>query len=187
MSSSINETERSGQLFGTLPVVDKQTKRKLALGGVLAGAGILFSVVWPWDPRQRFLWFAAKEIGSTDWEKYLQGVTLQTPTTKPHWCGIFALWSMHRAGYACDVMWDLITGRGFLYRLPLTTNPQPGDMGYLHAYQHHAIIEKVEGDKITTIDGNSGQQSPSRVLRTVRSRDDFAFFYDTSPLWLKKC
>ena len=129
---------------------------------------------------------AARELGSTDWEKYLQGVTLQSPDTKPYWCGIFALWSIHKAGYACDVKWDLASGRGFLYRLPLTSQPKPGDLGYLHAYQHHAIIEKVEGDLIHTIDGNSGA-APTRVLRNVRPRSAFAFFYDTSPLWKDRC
>lgn len=161
-------------------------KRRLFLVAGLSGASILALTLCPRSPRDRFLRAAAKELGSTNWEKYLQGVVEQTPTERPYWCGIFALWAAHKAGYACDWTWDLSTGRGFLYRLPVTTDPQPGDIAYLHAYQHHAIVEKVEGDIIHTIDGNSGA-APTRVLRNVRHRGEVAFFYDTSPMWNDRC
>lgn len=169
--------------------MNANTKRNLAIGGAIAGAGLLAYAFLPpifLDPRQRFLKAAAEELGKTDWEQYLHGVTLQTPGSKIHWCGVFALWSAHKAGFACDWMWDLSTGKGFLYRLPVTKDPKPGDMGYLHNFQHHAIIEKVDGNMITTLDGNSGP-APSRVLRNVRPRSSFATFYDTSPMWQMKC
>lgn len=163
------------------------TAKKLGLGATAVGVGV---VAWFGlrSPRQRFLSAAKGEIGSRNWEKYLQGVLDPplTPSARPHWCGIFALWAMHKAGYACDVKWNLLTGKGFLYRLPRTTSPQPGDMAYLHAYQHHAIVESVNEDgTITTIDGNT--LPDSRVARRTRPRKEFASFYDTSPLFERKC
>lgn len=163
------------------------TKRKVAIGGLAAGGVALAWAVWPdTNPRKKFLKIASAEEGSLDWRKYLQGVTLQTPSEKKHWCGIFALWAMHQAGFACDWHWDLMTGKGFLYRLTITRDPQPGDMAYIHNFQHHAIVEKVEGNMIHTIDGNSGPQ-PTRVLRNVRPKSAFAAFYDTSAVWGMPC
>jgi hypothetical protein len=130
--------------------VNANTKRNLAIGGAIAGAGLLAYAFLPpifLDPRQRFLKAAAEELGKTDWEQYLHGVTLQTPGSKIHWCGVFALWSAHKAGFACDWMWDLSTGKGFLYRLPVTGIGRETCYLQLSAPRHH---RKVDGNMITT-------------------------------------
>lgn len=57
-----------------------------------------------------------------------------------------------------------------------TSNPQPGDIAYIAKNQHHAIIVSVEGNTITTIDGNSGRVGGEISVNT-RSRSKFAGFY----------
>jgi hypothetical protein len=161
--------------------------KRLGLGVAALGAGVIAWVARG-TPRERFLRAARRELGSRDWERYTEGVLdpPTTPATRPYWCGIFALWALHKAGFACDVKWDLRTGRGFLHRLRTTTDPKPGDMAYLHAYQHHAIVERVTPDgMVHTIDGNT--MPDSRVARRVRPKNEFAFFYDTTPLFERKC
>ena len=162
------------------------TTKVVVAGSLLSAVGLLTYAWWPIPPRARFLKVAGGEEGSENWQKYVDNVTTRPPTERPHWCGIFALWALHKAGFACDWKWDLANGRGFLHKLPRTSNPQPGDMAYLHAYNHHAIVEKVDGNMIHTIDGNSGPR-PTRVLRNVRPRNTIAFFYDTSQIFNNKC
>jgi hypothetical protein len=59
-------------------------------------------------------------------------------------------------------------------RLPQTRNPKPGDLGYIdQPFQHYAIVEFVDGNTITTIDGNS----MGSVQRRVRQRSQFTAFF----------
>lgn len=75
------------------------------------------------------------------------------------WCGIFTLYCLHEAGLVRDTHW--IYGRGYLSGLlPRTLAPRVGDIGYRdQPFQHHFIIEAVEGDMVHSIDGNSGAHS----------------------------
>jgi hypothetical protein len=163
--------------------------KKLAWGAAAVGAGVLSWWEMTLHPRDRFLRAARWEIGSKNWKKYFRKVVIppgEIPDAPPYWCGIFALWALRKAGFACSVHWDIRTGRGFLHLLQPTTNPQPGDLAYIHNYQHHAIIERITPDgMVHTIDGNTGPDN--RVARKVRPRSEFAFFYDTTPLFQLKC
>lgn len=95
------------------------------------------------------------------------------------WCGVFALWCLHEAGVTA-VPWhirgltlDPETGvkaqnSGFVYRLPKTAEPQPGDVfvGPPNLY-HHGLVERrytPEGGKpwLASVEGNTP---------TVRRRD----------------
>ena len=63
------------------------------------------------------------------------------------WCGGFALYALHAAGVALDVLWHL--GSGFLLQPPhplrVTHSPLPGDLGYVDKpFQHHLICEAAE-------------------------------------------
>ena len=127
--------------------------------------------------RGKILSIAEDEIGNKEWLKYLEGVAAM-PGEPIAWCGIFALWVLHQAGIGQHIKW-LYDGKGFLYRLPMTTNPQPGDLAYIPKNQHHAIVESVEGDIIQTIDGNSYGR---KVARNRRPRSDFLAFYSIQPL-----
>ncbi|HEY0065944.1 MAG TPA: DUF4157 domain-containing protein, partial [Flavisolibacter sp.] len=94
----------------------------------------------------------------------------------PSWCGIFSVWAHKKAGK--DVgNWEMGKGVSASGVLTPTTNPQPGDIGYIdQPYQHHCIIERIEGDTIHSIDGNSGLFS--EVIRNARPRSVYknAFF-----------
>lgn len=92
----------------------------------------------------------------------------------PHWCGIFSVYAIKKAGI--DVgNWK--QGRGVMdsNRLQETSSPKPGDIGYFHEKSHHCIIKEVNGDTITSIDGNMGVYS--EVVEKVRRRGEFAAFF----------
>jgi len=71
------------------------------------------------------------------------------------WCGIFALWVV-----------KTVTGRGSWERQPSgfqahddVANARPGDVIHRiddpnNALNHHCLVHRVQGDKITTINGN---------------------------------
>jgi hypothetical protein len=70
--------------------------------------------------------------------------------------------------------WHWVPGIGFALRLPRTSCPKPGDLGYIdQPFQHYAIVEFVDGNTITTIDGNS----MGTVQRRVRQRAQFTAFF----------
>jgi hypothetical protein len=120
---------------------------------------------------------ALSHVGESGFEQYLPG-TAATPSTRVHWCGIFALHILQEAGLALD--WRWIYGKGFAFKLPMTRKPQAGDVAYIDKpYQHHAIVERVEGDRVHTIDGN---QDGDIVSKRVRPLKDFSAFYSIGPL-----
>ena len=104
----------------------------------------------------------------------------------PHWCGGFALWCLHQAGLGLSQRWMFGPPHfGFLYKLKQLTEhtlPEPGDIAYLdQPYQHHAVVERVEGDLVHTIDGNQGAHSP--ILRHVQPLRHWFSFHSIDP-WL---
>lgn len=103
---------------------------------------------------------ALVELGNSDpsayWADVLPGVAVG-PTID--WCGAFALWALHQAGFLQEVRW--VIGKGFLWdsagnkwRLPITTIPEPGDVAYFEHNQHQAVVESVNGDVMNLINGN---------------------------------
>jgi hypothetical protein len=148
----------------------------IGIAGLAASAWFAFGG----SPREKILRIARKEVGNTNWMKYTPGVTSQTPTHSFSWCGVFALWVLKRAGLAKQIFWDLKNGVGFLQYLPVTSSPQPGDIAYINQpYQHHAIVERVDGSNIYTLDGNS---EGDMVRQNVRPRSAFSAFYSIEPL-----
>ncbi len=93
----------------------------------------------------------------------------------PHWCGIFSVYVIKKAGI--DVgNWKIGTGVSQFNSLQQTDMPQKGDIGYIHEpYRHHCIIKEVNGDSITSIDGNSGTKS--EVLERVRPISKYTGFF----------
>lgn len=98
----------------------------------------------------------------------------------PHWCGALALFCLHEVELARGLIWRFETATdkrsGFLYalaRLKADEELRPGDMGYQdQPYQHHFIVETVDRDVVTTIDGNQGIAGP--IQRRTRKRSDRA-------------
>lgn len=88
-----------------------------------------------------------------------------------HWCGAFALWCLREAGLT-DWRWEV--GKGFLWRLPRTTDPQPGDIGYLdQPFQHHFVVERADKHTLTSIDGNQGAPGVQRRNRAINGKSTF--------------
>ena len=132
--------------------------------------------------RQAVVLAAASQLGPQNWDAYCDGNTAQHPGSRVSWCGIFALWALHQAGLALGYQWRY--GRGFIYPLglPRTSTPKPGDIAYFdQPYQHHAIVEKVEGETVHTIDGN---QPGETVQRRQRPKGAGSYF-SISPLLSK--
>lgn len=97
---------------------------------------------------------AAGQIGPGNVPEYWKSCGI-SPPYPPAWCGAFALWALHKAGVATSVKW--IISRGFceVQGLKRTTSPLPGDIAYTdQPWQHHAIVESLQGGILTTIDGN---------------------------------
>jgi hypothetical protein len=70
-----------------------------------------------------------------------------------HWCGAFALWVLNTA---LGTGWLWKVGRGFLFRLEQVESPLCGDIAYRNRFQHHAVVTGLLGERVFTIDGNSG-------------------------------
>ncbi len=130
------------------------------------------------DARHKVLFYASHEIGPQDPKKYWLDVLPEHEGFSGEWCGGFTLWALHQAGLAKDINWEV--GKGFCYRLPITMEPMPGDIAYFHKpFQHHAIVESVDGNSVTTIDGN---QPGNTVARRLRPRESVTAFYSIEPL-----
>ena len=90
----------------------------------------------------------------------------------PSWCGIFALYCL-RLGGAGVGTWSMGSGISAVSGMKQVWKPKPGDVGYFESHQHHCIIYAVDGDTISTVDGNWG----GTVAWNTRSRGEFAAFY----------
>ncbi|MDO8929137.1 MAG: DUF4157 domain-containing protein, partial [Bacteroidota bacterium] len=92
----------------------------------------------------------------------------------PSWCGIFAVYCIKKAGIDIGT-WQMGKGVSAFGKLKQTESPQAGDIGYMDANQHHAIIVKVEGDIVHSIDGNSGLQS--EIIENKRPMKAYRGFF----------
>ena len=121
--------------------------------------------------RARVVEIASAEVGLSDAAKYWAGVGLHAPYP-PHWCGGFALWCLRQAGLTD---WDWVIGKGFLWRLRRTTDPQPGDIGYVdQPFQHHFVVEQADRHTIGSIDGNQGKPGVQRRSRAAGKHTYFS-------------
>lgn len=138
------------------------------------------NMLQPQGPRQRVVSIARSQSGQgkgDGWKKYLQGVVTHMPGQKVHWCGIFATWVFHQAGITSE-KWEY--GEGISRILKQTNNPKPGDVLYIdQPYQHHGIVERIDGNTVYSVDGNS----PGGVV-APRKRDisEISSFYSIGPL-----
>ena len=121
---------------------------------------------------------ATREIGKSDPTKYWREVLQSGPPFPPHWCGAFALWALREASLT-DWYWQI--GKGFLYRLPRTRTPEPGDIGYQdQPFQHHFLLTEVDTHTLTSVDGNQG--TPGVQLRHRAVGSPKLAFYSIAPL-----
>jgi CHAP domain-containing protein len=145
------------------------------------------------NARQNVVDAAMGEIGQQDPAKYWEGVMppgeysaaqIEQYAQTRDWCGGFALWCLKQAGLAPDLFWE--DGKGFCYKLPQTTDPQPGDIAFFATNGHQAIVVQVSGGVLTSVDGNltlPGQPvSPGPVAIRERSVDKVTAFYSIGGL-----
>jgi hypothetical protein len=127
--------------------------------------------------REDFLNRVRAELGKKDPTPYEVDALGYKPTSKLSWCGIFALSMLRQVGLT-NWKWEI--GKGFLYRLPVTKNPLPGDLFYQHNQNHHGIVEEVRPDgMVVTLNGNS---TGGAVARVVRQPSTIAAYYSIAPL-----
>lgn len=122
--------------------------------------------------RARVVEIARAEIGGSLPGKYWVDVLPQPWHGKypPHWCGAFALWCLREAGLT-DWTWQV--GKGFLWRLPRTTDPKPGDIGYVdQPFQHHYVISDVGVHTLESVDGNQGTPGV-QVRHRAKGKDTY--------------
>lgn len=150
-------------------------KRALLYGGAAIIGGL--TAVWLFrGKRERVVAAALSQVGKSDAEKYWADVmtTMERPRD---WCGAFVLWALHRAGLARGWYWEV--GKGFLYRLPTTRDPKPGDVAYFTTNQHHAVVTAVRPTEVDLVNGNG---TGGKVTRSTAQRANVAGFYSIEPL-----
>lgn len=96
------------------------------------------------------------------------------------WCQILWLHCLREAGLTADTWADVANSgwtAGWLGKRGggTTQDPQPGDLGYIaEPNQHGAVVQRVEGDRVYTVDGNS---TGCVVRLRERVRHEFTCFY----------
>ena len=103
----------------------------------------------------------------------------------PSWCGIFVFWALNKGGIPMK-KWEL-GGRMVTPDAARTPGemPQTGDIAYRNEFSHFAIVEKVTGSTVTTVNGNTSGED--NLGAQVQTRDHplsgWTAFFD--PLKLK--
>lgn len=128
--------------------------------------------------RARVVAVARSQVGKGLQDAYLADAAPDFVGERPEWCGIFALWCLHQAGLGRDVTW--VVAKGFLFRLPRTSTPEPGDIAYYLKWQHQAVVLDVEGDSVSVANGNG---TGGVVSLGTRPLADAEAYYSVRP-WL---
>ena len=115
--------------------------------------------------RAAILDVAALHLGVTDPSPFWLEAFGSVPAKHYAWCGVFALFCLRQAT-DCTWLWSVASQKsGFLFRLNHITDPQPGDVAYFdQPYQHHALVQRVDGDRLYLIQGNYG--TPGHVAES---------------------
>lgn len=130
--------------------------------------------------REAVVRIARAELDLSDATKYWRDVLQSGPPFPPAWCGAFALWCLRQAGLTD---WHWAIGKGFLWRLPRTETPLPGDLGYQdQPFQHHFVVVEADQHTLTSVDGNQGKPGVQERHRAVGSPK--LVFYSIAPLLL---
>lgn len=128
------------------------------------------------DYRADVVRAALSQLGQSNLSLYFEGAAPQFLGSRPSWCGIFALWALREAGLT-NWVWE--TGRGFLYRLPRTSEPQAGDIAYYTTNQHQAVVLRNRGDTVDVINGNG---LGGVVTLSSPAKSKAAAYYSIQPL-----
>ena len=130
------------------------------------------------DYRGALLDWAKSQVGPGDRVAYWLSALGYDPGKGKAWCGAFCLAGLHHVGLARDFKWG-IDGSGMVgpLRLPRTTTPSRGDIGYLHSpFQHHFLFDYEHDGWVHSVDGNQ----PG--VKEQRRRKDKLVFFSIEPL-----
>lgn len=114
---------------------------------------------------------ARAELGQRDGSKYWTEVLAAGQEKPPHtWCGAFLLWVLRVAGVTD---WTYDPAGAWFFRLPITQDPQPGDIVFFEDKRHVAMVDAVsaDGQRLKLIDGagTGGAVSTRTVDRSAPS------------------
>ena len=146
---------------------------KLGIGlGLAVIGGVITGILNKKTPRELIVQAAKSQLGKQDPNKYWADVQPQLVNSNKAWCGGFALWALHKAEVAKNVIWQI--GKGFtaINGLQPTRSPKPGDIVYIdQPFQHHAIVETFDPvtGALTTIDGNQAGGTVKIVPRNIKN------------------
>ncbi len=128
--------------------------------------------------RAKVVEIAQAELGERKPQKYYEDCAPMYVGTRPNdksWCGVFALWCLRQAGLT-DKMW--VDGKGFASGyLPITNNPEPGDLAYFAKNQHYAIVKGVTNGRVYLINGNAMLAPKEGVVANDRAFSEVTFFF----------
>jgi len=149
----------------------------------LSVAGLATSIwaLWPVSQRLQVARAAQSQLGRSDASIYWADVLPGYPRASypKDWCGGFALWTLHQARLAKNLIW--IIGQGFLQNLPTTQSPEVGDIAYFDTNQHHAVVTGVDHAS-GTVDLVNGNGAGGEVSASVTPISHVAGFYSIAPL-----
>lgn len=139
--------------------------------------GLMKSPQTVFEKRKLVVNVARSYLGEQQPDFFYKDCATQFVGTLPNkvsWCGVFALHVLRKA-LGIDIVWE--TGKGFLYKLPMTKIPEIGDIAYFDKNQHHAIVASSSVGGLTLINGN-GMTSPKEgVTQTFIPRSSIKAFY----------
>ena len=144
------------------------------------------------DARAALVRWALGELGVQDPNKYFRVACVEFADRglehEKSWCGIFVLAGLHALGLV-DWQWSTDPRRpGFVFRLTVTRDPQPGDVAVFRVGRdgkdvwHHAIVEYVRNGRVYTIDGNVMMYPKEGVMTKERPIDSNVTFYSIGSL-----
>jgi hypothetical protein len=101
------------------------------------------------------------------------------------WCGTFALKCLHESGLGRDIPAQEKSGKALRDLLPRIryTEALPGDI--VAWGEHVAILVRIDGMVMQTIDGTEGSQAVYGATRGIRQSD--AVFFSIQPLINEAC
>lgn len=148
-------------------------------GGPIPGlAGAQRAVRWARSMLGHYV-----EVGFTNTGPELDRLQSSFGLRAQPWCAMFATTAVQHGGVTRDCrtaavnqvyVWARAGSHGYL---GLRATPKPGDLMLFNPPNpddHIALVEKVKGDSITTIEGNSSG-NPQKVVRLTRSRSSGIF------------
>lgn len=144
----------------------------IALSSIIAGS---FTYIFFPNKRKKLIKIALSQVDKANINEYWTDA--YGATSDKDWCGVFILWALHKSGIATDWKWEV--GKGFIYKLPTTLIPKPGDIAYFTKNQHQALISKIDGEMISLINGNGFN---GVVSTSVTPKSNITTFYSIESL-----